>query len=434
MDLTRQPPRRPSNDHIAGIVGLARMTDKARAHKAELLGEYKYGDNSGLDREVLALIGVGAADFADAAERLADGELDAWVRERMTCTPAQADAFNAEQLAREPQDDLHRRLLRERLARFAPGRTDVTTVYASIELDDWGAFRDEDLTRRPPRTPWLRSVLGIVAAARMADKARARRAGRLGAYRYGHDSYIDDRILACLRLSADAFEEGAWRNPNDTELGEWLRGRVGPLPVGAASALNASLTRHGRAEPEWAERFRQRREEICPGRPEVTTYFELMDIDDQQSFGIVDLCRRPPRSAYDASLGGIHCLARLIDKGRAHNAGCLGAYWYGADSGFDRRVLEFLGLSAESFAAGLKAHATDEAVLAWLGDRVRRPAADVEALNRTLRELAPTSDRGRAALREMIARVDPSRCDIDGFMAVTQLDDEVSFARLRARV
>ena len=30
MDLTRQPPRRPSNAQVAGIVGLARMIDKAR--------------------------------------------------------------------------------------------------------------------------------------------------------------------------------------------------------------------------------------------------------------------------------------------------------------------------------------------------------------------------------------------------------------------
>ena len=35
MDLTHQPPRRPSNLGVAGIVGAARMTDKARAHNAE---------------------------------------------------------------------------------------------------------------------------------------------------------------------------------------------------------------------------------------------------------------------------------------------------------------------------------------------------------------------------------------------------------------
>ena len=66
MDLTRQPPRRPSNASVAGIVGLARMIDKARGHNAETIGEFKYGDDSGLDVEVLEFINMDAAEFAEA--------------------------------------------------------------------------------------------------------------------------------------------------------------------------------------------------------------------------------------------------------------------------------------------------------------------------------------------------------------------------------
>ena len=57
MDLTRQPPRRASNLSLAGIVGAARMTDKARAHNNGTMGEYLYGGNSGLDAKVLELLG-----------------------------------------------------------------------------------------------------------------------------------------------------------------------------------------------------------------------------------------------------------------------------------------------------------------------------------------------------------------------------------------
>ena len=46
MDLTRQPPRRPSNLGIGGIVGAARMVGKARAYNDETLGEFLYGENS----------------------------------------------------------------------------------------------------------------------------------------------------------------------------------------------------------------------------------------------------------------------------------------------------------------------------------------------------------------------------------------------------
>lgn len=433
MDLTRQPPRRPSNPGMAGIVGLARMTDKARGHNAELEGEYKYGDVSGLDREVLALLGLSADEFAEAADNMWDDELAAWVREHMSCTQEQIDAFNEEQLTREPQDDLHRRLLKERLELYAPGETGITTVYASIELDDWGAFRDVDLTVRPPRTAFLRSVFGIAGAARMADKARAHHGGTLGAYKYGDDSYVDKSILEFLEISASDFAEAAWRNANDTELSEWIAERVQVAP-GAVAVLNARLTRHGMADPAWAERFTKRRDEVCPDRPDVTTYYEMMDIDDQVSFGIVDLTRRPPRSPYDTSLGGIHGLARMIDKGRAFNAGYLGAYWFGEDSGFDRRVLEFLDLTPEAFAAGLEEHADDQGVVAWLGDRVDRGEEAVAAFNKALRELTPTTDGSRAFLEGAVRSVDPSRGDVDTFMALTQLDDEIFFARLHAMV
>ena len=93
----------------------------------------------------------------------------------------------------------------ERVAKYAPGRSDIKTVFASIELDDWGAFRDLDLTAAPPRSPWLRSVFGLVGAARMADKARALSCGQLGAYRYGDDSSQDAAILEFIGVDQEAF-------------------------------------------------------------------------------------------------------------------------------------------------------------------------------------------------------------------------------------
>ena len=84
MDLTKQPPRRPSNTIVAGIAGLARMTDKARANNNEKLGDFKYGDESGLDREVLGLIGIDSKEFAIAAGDKTDDELSQWVISKIT--------------------------------------------------------------------------------------------------------------------------------------------------------------------------------------------------------------------------------------------------------------------------------------------------------------------------------------------------------------
>lgn len=431
MDLTLQPPRRPSNASMAGLVALARMTDKARGHNAELLGEFVYGENSGLDMEVLEFIKMTADEFAAAADELDDDSLAALTAERGGRSRAELDEFNREHLEREPQDDRHRQMLVERVARYAPGRDDITTGFASIELDDWGAYRDADLTARPPRTPYLRSVAGLFAAARMADKARAARAGKLGEYRYGPDSGFDRAILEELQVPADEFMEAAYENPNDLELGEWLRshGRVDPARI---CTFNATIVAYGERTPGAAERFAARRDSICPGRADVVTFFDLVDVDDQTSFGMVDLNRRPPRTPYDAAVGGITSLGRMIDKGRARLSGGLGTYWFGDDSGVDRRILEFLGLSQAEFEAGLAESPSDDAVVTWLAGRLDKPEAEIGEFNDELRGMGPSTDGQLEYLRSTVARYDRSRTEVSTYFAMMVLEDEIYFARQKA--
>lgn len=434
MDLNRQPPRRPSNTGLGGVVGLARMTDKARGHYAELIGDFIYGDASGSDADLLAFLKSTQETFLELAISLPDDELAEQVVAASGRSATDIKAFNTEQLARVPQDDLHRRLLKERIEAYAPGRTDITTVLKSIELDDWGCFRETDLTVAPPRTAFLKTVLGIAGAARMADKARASHVNKLGGYYlYGEDSYLDRQILERLGLDAATFAEGAWLNPNDVELGEWLLERIPPLTPGQISTFNARMGLHGIASPGFEEKFAARRDEVCgPGRADVTTYFELMDIDDQQHFGIVDLERRPPRSPYDNSVAGIVAFGRMIDKGRAHTAQRLGVYYFGEDSGFDRRILEHLGVTQAEFEDALRQHDSDEALLSSLQSKLAAREAGVDALNDTLRSLSPANVRD--FLRGAVRKLDPARTDIDTFMAFSELDDIVTFARLHCRV
>ncbi|MEC8933165.1 MAG: DUF5069 domain-containing protein, partial [Candidatus Latescibacterota bacterium] len=138
MDLNRQPPRRPSNTGMGGVVGLARMTDKARGHYAELIGEFKYGQISGNDADLLAFLNTTEEAFLDLAIATPDDELAEQVVASSGRSTAEIDEFNTQQLDREPEDDLHRRLLKERIEAYAPERTDIKTVLKSIELDDWG--------------------------------------------------------------------------------------------------------------------------------------------------------------------------------------------------------------------------------------------------------------------------------------------------------
>ena len=433
MDLTRQPPRRPSNAGVAGIIGLARMIDKARGHNAETIGEFKYGDDSGLDVEVLEFINMNAAEFAEAVDELDDEVLGVLALERAQKSQGEIDTFNEEHLTREPQDELHERLLVERIAKYAPERTDIKTVFTSIELDDWGAFRDLDLTSEPPRSPYLRSVFGVAGAARMADKTRAVTCGKLGEYRYGADSSQDAAILDFLGIEEDAFRQAAYENPNDDELSEWIAERCEKSAADKSvfNAWRANVGRYG----EMHERLKMRRAEVAPERGDIESFFDLQDLDDELSFGLTDLRRHPPRSAFDQSVGGLACLARMIDKFRAAHCNCLGEYWCGEDSGFDRAVLEFLGLDQEAFAEAIAANGTDEALVAWLGERLSGKSEEEKAeFNQRLLTAGPRNDRQQSFLLNAVSRLDASRTDIESFAALTLLDDKVSFARLKAGV
>ena len=433
MDLTKQPPRRPSNSGMAGIVALARMTDKARGHDAELIGDYVYGEESGLDKSVLEFIHMDADEFAGAAVELHDGALAALALEKSGKSTAEIEAFNRALLDREPEDQRHRDLLVERVARYAPGDTSIKTVFKSMELDDWGVFRDRDLSQAPPRSPFLRSVHGVVGLARTSDKARAAVCGALGGYNYGADSKHDQWALGFLGIDFDAYKDAAYANPNDTELGEWVAQNTqrSRSEIAAYNAKMTSLGLEGEAKgfvDEW-------REELCPGRGDLRTIFDLLDFDDQANFSLVDLSRQSPRSPFDQGVGGITGLARMIDKGRASNGGTLGDYWYGEESGIDRRVLAFLGCSDTEFAQGLKENGDDAAVVAWLGARLADKSEEaIEAFNHDLEGLAPSNERQAAFLHASVAKLDPGRADIAGFLALTTLDDSVSFARFKAGV
>ena len=426
MDLTRQPPRRPTNLSVAGIVGAARMTDKARAYNNETLSDFVYGNDSGLDQRILAFLGISAEAFAEATAQHDDATLSQWMLEQGKKSAEEINAFNQSELERLPTDRRHQELLKERLAKFAPDRTDIKTVLQSIELDDWGCFWQVDLTAGPPRSARAKDVAGICGVARMADKARAQRAGKIGEYIYGDDSGQDVRILTFLGISAADFQEAAVNNPNDIEIGDWVRENCDKSDD-EIETFNETLINYAPNEAS-QERFNARRQEIDATRTDITTWVALQDLDDQLSFGIIDLNRRAPRSPYNTDVYGMVQLARLIDKGRASNSNTLGAYFYGEDSGIDRATLNFLGVSATEFAEKLETLSTDAEVEAWLKTDHPKSDADIAAYNERMTQMGPTDERYKALMASMINKIAPERTDINTWFALMLLDDEKTFA------
>jgi len=70
-----------------------------------------------------------------------------------------------------------------------------------------------------------------------------------------------------------------------------------------------------------------------------------------------------PRSP-KALLGGIAHLGRFIDKIRLRNAGQIQDYNY-ITVGFDKYLIEFLGIDARAFEQRVLAGGSDEELLAW---------------------------------------------------------------------
>ena len=440
MDLTKQPPRRPTNLAIAGMAGVARMADKARAHNNETLGEYLYGNDSGLDKKVLDFFGLSAEAFADSAEEQGDETLSRWLLSQVEKTKAGIEAFNQQEVSLEPKDDWHKQMLRERVAKYAPERTDIKTVLQSMELDDWGSFWPVDLQHRPPRSPHCRDVAGMFGLARMADKARAAQYGKVGEYKYGQRSALDQYLLDFLGISEDLFQQGAVANPNDLELGERIfsHAAVNADQIMACNQQAREFGMQSQAEVPAEdnkpyqvhanrENFIRRRNEVTPGQTEITNWLELMDYDDQKSFGIIDLARRAPRSCYSQEIAGIAHLDRLVDKGRAFNDGTLGDYWYGKDSGLDRYLLAFLKIRVDEFTDQLKHLSTDQDVVDWIKQSSSRTSVEIEDYNQRMVELGPADEEKWAFFHQALNKLDPSRTNIKTYFDLVDLEDEKNF-------
>lgn len=312
-------------------------------------------------------------------------------------------------------------------------RINMEINFESIEMDNKKTSNVLDLTLKPPRTPYERSVFGIVGGARMADKARAFNSNNLGEYRYGLDSGLDTAILEFLGITADDFMKAAIDNSNDIELSESLEQRI-KKDDSVKFSFNAQRVLFGSYGKE-REMFLARRFEIGCDKSEANTFFDLMDYDDQKSFLLVDLRRRAPRSVYDTSIEGIAGLARLIDKGIANKFDMLGKYKFGKKSFLDNLVLEFLELSEKEFIDACDANLTEVEIVRWLRERCLNMQEDeIVNFNEIFWNSEPTDLDEREFIRKMAEALDAHRSNIFCFAASAELEDKIRFARLKVGI
>lgn len=114
---------------------------------------------------------------------------------------------------------------------------------------------------------------------------------------------------------------------------------------------------------------------------------------------------RSPKSL----LGGIAHLGRCIDKIRLRNAGKIQDYNY-ITTGFDKHLIEFLGIDANAFEQRVLTGGTDEELLEWVHTHGRKPCEqEIAQWSKGLLSSGPKDDAARQRFQRRLQEIAKKR-------------------------
>ena len=140
-----------------------------------------------------------------------------------------------------------------------------------------------DLTKQPPRSPRVR-LGGYAILPRMLDKGRALLAGQAGEYNFACP--LDQQFLQFAGLDPKALKTELQTGKGDGEILDWISAQSKTQPTAAAiAAWSAFQDQRGPGDPGVRTYFNEIHAKIAPKRVDITSWFELLDLDDYVSFG-----------------------------------------------------------------------------------------------------------------------------------------------------
>ncbi|HLZ53271.1 MAG TPA: DUF5069 domain-containing protein [Verrucomicrobiae bacterium] len=138
-----------------------------------------------------------------------------------------------------------------------------------------------DLTKFPPRSPRVR-LGGYVILPRMLDKGRATVAGKNGEYHYACP--LDQGFLEFVGLDPEVLKKQL--NKTDSEVLEWINQNAKyKRTMPEILAWSAWQEQAAPDNPESREHFNEIQKAAAPGREDIATWFDVLDVDDYVSFG-----------------------------------------------------------------------------------------------------------------------------------------------------
>ena len=140
-----------------------------------------------------------------------------------------------------------------------------------------------DFTNHPPRSPRVK-LGGFVHLPRLLDKARAAAAGKLGEFVF--PCPLDQRFFSFVGIAADTFLAEIKLGRSDTEMLAWVLAKAAParLPHEIA-AWSEWLSQLAAGDAKRHARFAEAIQCLAPGREDIVTYFDNLDLDDYVTYG-----------------------------------------------------------------------------------------------------------------------------------------------------
>jgi hypothetical protein len=142
-----------------------------------------------------------------------------------------------------------------------------------------------DLTQRPPRSPRVR-LGGFVLLPRILDKGRASLAGKLGEYHFAGKG-MDRHFFNFTGIDHESLKAELAKGSGDGEILAWIHANSKPQrqPWEVAAWSEYHTHRTPDSDNETLLYFAENVKKLSATREDVTTWFDLLDLDDHCLFG-----------------------------------------------------------------------------------------------------------------------------------------------------
>ncbi len=140
-----------------------------------------------------------------------------------------------------------------------------------------------DLTQRAPRSPRVR-LGGFAVLPRVLDKCRATIAKKNGEFNF--NCPLDQRFFEFVGVSADKFQKETAKGKSDSEMLAWVEKNAKNHPCpGTIHIWSQLMEARAPSSIETRGYMSEAQAKLAPKREDITTWFDLLDVDDYVTFG-----------------------------------------------------------------------------------------------------------------------------------------------------